>query len=494
MRRLHPLALLFGPAAACSDPPLICGDGTQEVSGVCEASSPVGHADGGDGVDGSDGGSDGIDGTDGAAGTDGTHDSGLPDPTVDVYLLGGQSNMVGFGQTISLPPSLRVAQSDAFIYWSGRPEWVGLQASSDVGTRYFGPEVTLGRALADAHPDRRVYLVKHAVSGTALGDFWYPGEAPDDGLAGEGYRVWHQTVEDALAALEADGLEPRVRGMVWMQGESDASRPDYAAAYAANLTHLIARVREDTGVVDLPFVAAQVDCRGGCDAHRDEVNAAIEAVAEADPAVATFPTEDLLRYPADVWHYQGPGVRSMGQRFAARLLDEELPPLPQPAVVLSGTYEWSYSGSYTVGWRLSLSEDVVVTDLGQFDLGLDGLAHGTTVALWEAETRSLVAQADIPAAVTELAPWVGNFVYAGLEPVLLPAGDYIIGVQSYADWPDYYVYNAQITESAPVTWVEARHEWSTTLAYPTQVVEGSTEGAAWFGPNFLWTPAPDPAR
>ena len=94
---------------------------------------------------------------------------------------------------------------------------------------------------------------------------------------------------------------------------------------------------------------------------------------------------------------------------------------------------------------------------------------------------------------TELAPWVGNFVYAGLEPVRLAAGDYIIGVQSYADWPDYYVYEAQITESAPVTWVEGRHEWSTSLAYPTQVVAGSTEVSAWFGPNFLWIPATDPA-
>ena len=126
--------------------------------------------------------------------------------------------------------------------------------------------------------------------------------------------------------------------------------------------------------------------------------------------------------------------------------------------MVSGSYTWSYSGSYTVGWRLTVSEDVVVTDLGQFDLGLDGLAHGTTVAIWEAESRSLVAQADLPALVTESAPLIGHFVYAALEPVRLPAGEYILGVQSYADWPDYYVYNAQITESAPVTWVEARHE------------------------------------
>ena len=476
---------LVGLAAPACTSVVVCGEGTVLDAGVCVAVPPETAAS--DGTDGFDG-ADGADGFDGADGTDGMPDTGTPsDGTVDVYLLAGQSNMAGYGQTVSLPPSLRVAQDDAFVYWSQRPSWVGLQPSSDLGTRFMGPEVTFGRALADA-TGRPAYLIKHAVGGTDLANFWDPGIAPDDPNMGEGYRVFSQTVSEALAALEAQGLTPVVRGMVWMQGESDAVSATSAAAYADNLSALVARVREDTGVAFLPFVAAQIDCRSVCDAHRDAVNAAMVAVAEADAQVFTFPTEDLSRYPFDAWHYQGPGVRALGRRFAARLLGEPLPPLPRPALTVTGSYDASYTGNYTVGWSFSLSEPIWVTDLGQFDLGWDGLSHDTTVALWDDTTGSLLAQADVPSLAAAWSPLVGNFVYAALEPVALEPGDYVIGVQSYEWNPDYYVYNAGITESEAVRWGTGRHVGSTVLSFPTAVVTGSVDQAAWLGPNFLYVP------
>jgi hypothetical protein len=152
-------------------------------------------------------------------------------------------------------------------------------------------------------------------------------------------------------------------------------------------------------------------------------------------------------------------VRALGRRFAARLLGEPLPPLPRPALTVTGTYDASYSGNYTVGWSFSLSEPILVTDLGQFDLGWDGLAHDTTVALWDDATGSLLAQADVPSLAAAWSPLVGNFVY-----------------------------NAEITESESVVWGTGRHVWSTVLSFPTEVVTGSPDQAAWFGPNFLYVP------
>lgn len=497
LRRMLPsIARLLLGLSACSPATegLICGPGTHASEGTCLPDDPDTDATdtgtGGDTDAGTDSGTDPDGGTD--SGTDSGTDTDVePDRTVDVYLLAGQSNADGYGQTVSLRPGLQVAQDDVWIWWSGRPLWTGLQPSSyasGTSRRYFGPEVPLGRALADAAPERRTFVIKHAVPGTALHDYWYPGQSTDDGTAGEGYATFRATVQQAVAALEAEGHEPRIRGMAWMQGESDAIDPGTAGDYAANLTHLITRVREDTGVADLPFVAAQIDCRDLCE-HRDVVNAAMASVADEDPAVHTFVTDDVGRHPDDGWHYQGTGVRAIGERFAARLLGEALPALPEPGVRVTGSFAWSYTGDYTVGWRFSLSEDVVLTDLGQFDLHLDGLAHATTVAVWDADTGALWVEGTVPAAETQQAPLVGLFRYAAITPTLLPAGDYIIGLQSFLAAPDYYVYEAQITEAAPVTWREARHEWSTVLSFPTQVVVGSTASSAWFGPNFLWVPA-----
>ena len=68
MRRRTPLALLLGSSVACSSTVFVagptCGEGTEEVDGVCEA---VGDGDGLGGADGAAG----SDGADGAAGSDG---------------------------------------------------------------------------------------------------------------------------------------------------------------------------------------------------------------------------------------------------------------------------------------------------------------------------------------------------------------------------------------------------------------------------------------
>ena len=104
-----------------------------------------------------------VDTTQSDTGKGTTTDTGLepdpdPDPEteiLDVYLLAGQSNMEGLGQVSALPPSLRVAQDDTWIYWSGVPEWRGLQPSSGYSSGWgdvFGPEVTFGRTMADANP------------------------------------------------------------------------------------------------------------------------------------------------------------------------------------------------------------------------------------------------------------------------------------------------------------------------------------------------------
>ncbi|MCP4803785.1 MAG: sialate O-acetylesterase [Proteobacteria bacterium] len=407
------------------------------------------------------------------------------DPITRVYLLAGQSNMDGYGQTTSLPPSLRTAQPDAEIYWSGMPVWRGLQASSPVSGLCFGPEVLLGRTLADAYPEDDVRLIKHSVGGTNLAEYWYPGTSRTDPAMGDGYRIWIETVEAGLEALEADG-DVEIAGMAWMQGESDAITSSTAVLYEDNLTRFIQRAREDVGTPDMPFVMGLIHCPEGCPAQ-DTVTDAMKAVAAADAHVTTVETEDLRKFPNDAWHYQGPGQRVLGTRMARSLLSYTEPPAVVPAIELIGTYTYSYYGDYTVGWRFTNDQPLTVTDLGLFDLGWDGLNHASEVVLWSTADASRTMSATVPA--TSAAPTViiGGFRYAAIEPTVLPAGDWIITAQSFAATPDIYIYGAE-TAANGVEWVEGRHGSGSAQLYPTAVVASTPDAAQWFGANFLYEP------
>lgn len=425
--------------------------------------------------------------------TQDTQDTSGPDDTaVDtgraaetrVYLLAGQSNMVGYGPVHSLPPSLREPQPDAQIYWSGAPRWRGLQPSSAVTGGhgvYFGPEVLFGRTLQDVWAGDDVRLIKHAVGGTDLAAYWYPGTDRDDPAMGDGYRVFIETVEAGLAELDA----PRVVGMAWMQGESDALDATWADRYETNLSHLIERVRQDVSTPDLPVVIGEIDCIDACP-YNDTVVSAMRAVAAADPAVHTVPTDDLRKFPNDYWHYQGTGQRILGTRMAQALVNAERAPAVVPAVSLTGAYSYSYTGNYTVGWRFTTDRALTLTDLGVFDLGGDGLAHSSEIVLWDASTGDRVLGETLPATAAAPTTSIEGFRYVAIEPVELPAGDWIVTNQAFGTNPDYYVYAAQIATQPGVTYTEARHNNGSAQIFPTVAVETDTQNAAWFGANLLF--------
>ncbi len=415
-------------------------------------------------------------------------DTGLEPQPALVYLLGGQSNMVGIGQVNALPPSQRVEQDDVWIYWSGWPAWRGLQPSSDYSDgygSYMGPEVAFGRAIADALPDRDVFLIKHGVGGTDLAEFWYPGVDDADPSMGEGYEVWLQTVRDGLAALNDEGVEYEIAGMIWMQGESDATYEPWADAYADNLAGFIQRVREDVEVEGLRFSLGLIDGRDLA-AYRETVRAAQQAVAAADERVFAFETEDLGTYPTDGWHYQGTGLRVMGQRFAATLLGEDPPAFPAAAVQITGSYSWHYYGDFTLGYRFELRQPITLTDLGLFDLGSDGLVRTAEVALWNTTTGSLLLSEAVPSTGSADSSLYGGFRWVGVEPTSLLPGDYIVVCQTFSSNFDYYVHNAQIETPDAVTWIEGRYGSGTALAIPQNVSSGSEDGAHWFGGNLMF--------
>lgn len=232
---------------------------------------------------------------------------------VMVYLLAGQSNMVGSGTPKSdLPKELQAPQADVEFYHAAGPgplqenAWVPLQPGSTVD---FGPEVTFGRSIADRFPSERVALIKYAVGNTDLARKWDPD-------TGQLYRAFAKTAKAGLKALADRGDTYEIAGMVWMQGESDSAYPEMAAAYETNLTALIARVRRDFDVPDLPFVIGRIYIGVHKGFRNDkQVRTAQAAVAQRDGKAAWVDLDGLDQQDAGV-EFNGPGTVEMGKRFA----------------------------------------------------------------------------------------------------------------------------------------------------------------------------------
>lgn len=186
---------------------------------------------------------------------------------VDVYLLGGQSNMQGIAKVENIPAEVPREIPRTFFY-NGRsfePFVIG-ETKSSTREGEFGPEV--GFAIETANAERAIYLIKYSASGMPLHHGWdgskwlggkpdsarrnfYPGQDSSDKIQGTLYRQMLDRYRKGVRQVLEQGHQPILRGLVWMQGEQDAKQRESAMAYAANLKRLRRRLQKDLNGADL---------------------------------------------------------------------------------------------------------------------------------------------------------------------------------------------------------------------------------------------------
>lgn len=237
---------------------------------------------------------------------------------VKVYLLAGQSNMQGVGVNSELSPPYSHPQTDV-NFWAGSA-WAPLSPGFGVNGTNFGPEVSFGRAIKDANPGDEIYLIKHAVSGTALYNDWDPGSGPQ-------HTAFVNAVDAALTNLDNASIDYEIAGMIWMQGESDAIEGQ-GAAYEANLTAFIADMRSRYSTPDMPFVIGRI-LPGW--ANSGIVRTAQQAVGEDDAYAAWIDTDG---FDESGLHYNTQGQIDLGIAFAQGL---EAAHAPAPSAAIAGT-------------------------------------------------------------------------------------------------------------------------------------------------------------
>lgn len=276
--------------------------------------------------------------------------------TVRVFYLGGQSNMDGFGYTKDLPEDLQKNNKEVWIF-HGNPVsddlpggglgiWAPLMPGHGTGfssdgqsnnlSDRFGVELTLARHLQELYKGERLALVKYSRGGSSIdslaaGTFgcWDPDFNGTTGM--NQYDFFLKTVkksmgtEDINGDGQADILVPA--GIVWMQGESDASyTEDIAGAYYANLKRLMDLIRAAFLCDDLPVVIGKISdsWHDPVDSkqwdHGELVQYAQEKYARTDGNAAIVRSTRYYKY-SDPWHYDSEGYIDLGKQFAEALYE-----------------------------------------------------------------------------------------------------------------------------------------------------------------------------
>ncbi|MBQ8290018.1 MAG: hypothetical protein IJY01_04020 [Clostridia bacterium] len=268
---------------------------------------------------------------------------------IEVYLIAGQSNAVGYGEVANLTDtdSRFTNGFPNVLYYGEHEHWdnddqkpplefgptrTGLGQSP---TRS-GAEIGIAKALGDGN--KMNAIIKCAWGGTSIynstaenslkhGTWTSPTYIRDHAISTEGnkygrlYTWFLETVQRGLDMLEDDGYKPVIKGIWWMQGEAETGSATPANAYNELLTDLINDMRADltsiTGVdqSSLPFVMGEIT-RNPSSTQPEYLSTVCKAqtdVAAALKNVFVVDTTGLAQQ--DGWHYTADAQITIGQRF-----------------------------------------------------------------------------------------------------------------------------------------------------------------------------------
>ena len=253
----------------------------------------------------------------------------------DVYFLAGQSNASGRGDATQIPAGspLAASQNDVQFYWRKtlsasngnltQNNFIPLQPGSGHGFNNpsshqveFGPELSMGRTLADLLPARNTLIIKYGHGGSNLHTQWAAG--------GIRYNDFISTVNDALGDITAAGATYQLKGTVWVQGEADAGNATNAGNYQANLTDLIGRIRSDVfaGAV-APFVLSRLSDNqyNSVTGNVGTVRTAQEQTANALANVEWVDADDAAfsTYSNGMIHFDANGAINLGNALGQKM-------------------------------------------------------------------------------------------------------------------------------------------------------------------------------
>ena len=297
--------------------------------------------------------------------------------TIDIYLIAGQSNAAGYTKVEAadkadlLDYDTRYETGfDKVLYYGCSDVNVGAALpkmsiqSTKIGlgktAEHIGPELGMAEYFAiDKGIKNEIGIIKYASGSSSIYDDytstnnklrgnWYSpsvakvisgGNVGDPNISGNCYRVFLDVVEKGLEAYKAAGYNPVIKGIAWMQGESEAQSKDYSAKYDVLLTALIKDMRQGlaerakkVGALDaasnydnLPVVIAKLPSKYSTvyptAAYTSVIRDKQQLVADQDPFVSTIDNDKFKVPGTDSHHYNCSDMLMLGRNFAQQFFE-----------------------------------------------------------------------------------------------------------------------------------------------------------------------------
>ena len=228
-----------------------------------------------------------------------------PKQQLHLYLLMGQSNMVGRDS---------VAEQDRkthrrIIVINRDKEWERAcdpLPHTDPYSQGVGPGMAFARVMVEQDESITIGLIPCGKGGSALSQ-WVKGE-----------ELYKKAVKRALAA-QKDGV---LKGILWHQGESEIGNKAHAESYAERVTTMFKDLRKDLNEPHVPIVVGEI---GHYLYEQDRfpyARAVNDALAQVPKRLdhAGVATGEELDHKGDGVHINTESQRKLGKRYAKVML------------------------------------------------------------------------------------------------------------------------------------------------------------------------------
>lgn len=279
-------------------------------------------------------------------------------PRLDLYILSGQSNMVGYSpiKEISIEEANH-SYKNGWYYVKGEGKeahsnqryenWTDELKASYFGCtpQYFGPEVGFSKFMEDKYEvdqvgNRYMAMLKYSQGGSAMYNRWFsstiyekengeqlkvdaagnvcPDRELDGKVVGDLYYNLVTTIREAKEYLSTNYCV-HVIGLIWNQGCHDAVNA-HANYYEENLTDFINDLRNDIDEKDMPVCLMKIFANVAGAPYANTVRKAQDAVANNVKNVVAIETESEGYSSVNPTsldpHHSGPSMLKLGYEQA----------------------------------------------------------------------------------------------------------------------------------------------------------------------------------
>jgi hypothetical protein len=248
-----------------------------------------------------------------------------------VFILSGQSNMLGFGNVdnlenanlLTIPDNVKFYYADYTDFNSESLNLINsindeIHSSFKTNLPQFGPEISLIHELAEKYPNRQVIIVKFAVGGTDIYK-WSPGA-----------KFLYDKLTEYIESSVQDYPSVEYGGMFWFQGEQDATI--FNKDYQSLTEELIEQIRDDLKSENMPFIMGKIhpatedsSCPWAINYNAidnvESIRQMQESIASKKDHVYLVNSDNLACNKVDFIHFDESSIVTLGELFGDRYDD-----------------------------------------------------------------------------------------------------------------------------------------------------------------------------